>query len=96
MKLTADKMTAKLEKSVRTFRLKRLYRGRQTQRENRRKGLKAQLEAIDDESDNDPVVSSDSSDYDIFGYIHEDSNPSDDDDQPFDPAGAGAGGIEAN
>ena len=96
IKETADRMKAKLAKSVRTFKFKRARTRREIQRENRRRPLQAKLLAIDDESDDDPIVSSDSTDYDIFGEIHSDSNPSDDDDNNFGPAGAGAGGIEAN
>lgn len=96
IKTTADRWKAKLVKSVRTLKYKRARTRREIQREKRREPLRAQLESIDDESDDDPLVSDDSSDYDIFGYIHEDSNASDDDDEHFDPAGSGAAAVGAN
>ena len=96
IKATADRMRDKLAKSVRTFKYKRARTRREIQRENRRRPLRAQLESIHDESEDDPLVSDDSSDYDIFGYIHEDSNASDDDDENFDPPGAGAAGLLVN
>ena len=95
-KWTADRWKEKLVKSVRTFKYKRARTRREIQREKRREPLRAQLEEIDEESEDDPHVSDDSSDYDIFGYIPEDSNPSDDDDEHFDPPGAGAAAIGVN
>ena len=96
VKQTADRWKQKLIKSVRTFKYKRARTRRENQREKRREPLRAQLESIDEESEDDSLVSDDSSDYDIFGYIHEDSNPSDDDDEHFDPPGAGAAAIGVN
>ena len=93
---TADRWKEKMIKSVRTFKYKRARTRRQTKRVERRESLRAKLEAIDDESEDDPLVSDDSSDYDIFGYIHEDSNPSDDDDEDFEPPGAGVPGVLAD
>ena len=93
---TADRWKEKMIKSVRTFKYKRARTRRQIKREERRESLRAKLEAIDDESEDDPLVSDDSSDYDIFGYIHEDSNPSDDDDEDFEPPGAGVPGVLAD
>ena len=89
MKERADRMKAKLAKSVRTFKFKRARTHREIQREKRREQLRANLQSIDDESSDDPNVSTDSSDYEIFGHIAEDSNASDDDDENFDPAGSG-------
>ena len=93
---TADRWRAKLAKSVRTFKYKRARTRRQIQREKRREPLRRKLESIDEESDDDPLVSDDSSDYDTFGYIHEDSNASDDDDEHFDPAGSGSAAVGVN
>ena len=90
IKWTADRWKEKMIKSVRTFKYKRARTRRQIKREERRESLRAKLEAIDSESDDDPRVSDDSSDFDIFGDIHEDSNPSDDDDEHYDPPGTGA------
>ena len=89
IKWTADRWKEKMIKSVRTFKYKRARTRRQIKREERRESLRAKLEAIDSESDDDPRVSDDSSDFDIFGDIHEDSNPSDDDDEHYDPPGKG-------
>ena len=96
LKASADRMRAKLVKSVRTFKYKRARTRREIQREKRREPLRRKLESIDEESEDDPEVSDDSSDYDIFGHIHEDSNPSDDDDEHFDPAGSGAAAVGIN
>ena len=96
IKATADKWRAKLVKSVRTFKFKRARTRREIQREKRREPLRRKLESIDEESEDDPEVSDDSSDYDIFGHIHEDSNPSDDDDEHFDPPGAGEAPVVTN
>ena len=92
----ADIMKAKLDKSVRTFKLKGKREQRQKFREDRRRPLVAKLDEIEAESWNDSSVSSDSSDYDIFGNIAGDPNPSSDDDEPSDAAGAGTGSVEVN